>query len=220
MEDIRKPELYKAVVAEFIGTFFLTLAALISDSPFVVALTLGVFVYAIGDISGCNINPVVTVGLVTIRRLPILRGAYYIIAQILGALLARLLAPLVESLPMRYSSGNLFAEFFGSAFLILTVMAVSDKYIPKSSSGVAIGAALAAGLATSKGILNPAIAIAMGLPISPAVWATLLGGIVFALLSRLYGNQKAAQQPSAPTWSRAQSSPGMLFTSDLERNKR
>ncbi len=75
MEDFRKPELHKAALAELIGTFFLTLAALISGSPFVVGLTLAAFVYAIGDISGCNINPAVTVALVTIRRLSPMKGA-------------------------------------------------------------------------------------------------------------------------------------------------
>jgi len=44
---------------------------------------------------------------------------------------------------------------------VLTVVAVYEKNVPKAGSGVAIGAALAAGLLTTKGILNPAVAIAM-----------------------------------------------------------
>ncbi len=199
MEDILKPELHKAALAELVGTFFLTLAALISGSAFAVALTLAAFVYAIGDVSGCNINPAVTIGLMTTRRLPVLKGVYYILAQVIGALLARLVAGLVSPLAPQYVSGNAFAEFFGVAFLILVVMAVTDKYIPKSGSGIAIGAALAAGLVTSKGILNPAVAIAMGLPLSPGVWAALLGGIVFALISRLYAPQNKSQQSSSPS---------------------
>ncbi len=194
MEDFRKPELHKAALAELIGTFFLTLAALISGSPFVVGLTLAAFVYAIGDISGCNINPAVTVALVTVRRLSLLKGAYYIVAQIIGALLARLVAGLVGTLAPQYVAGNVFAEFFGVAFLIVVVMSVSEKYIPKSGSGIAIGAALAAGLVTSKGILNPAVAIAMGQGLTQGLWAPLLAGVVFALLSRLYLSKKAASQ--------------------------
>lgn len=190
MKDFSYSELYKAVIAELIGTFFLALAALLSGSPFAIGLTLTAFVYAIGDISGCHVNPAVTVGLLTRRKLPILWGVAYILAQLVGALLARLVAALINPLPASSASGNIFAEFFGVAFLILTVMAVSDNYVPKPASGVAIGAALAAGLVTSKGILNPAIAVAMGLPLSPGTWAALLGGLVFALVSLLYNARK------------------------------
>ena len=54
---------------------------------------------------------------------------------------------------------------------MLTVVAVSDKYVPRAGTGLAIGAALAAGLVTSKGIINPAIAIAMGQALTPGTWA-------------------------------------------------
>lgn len=194
MKDFGYSKLYKATIAELIGTFFLALAALLSGSPFAVGLTLAAFVYAIGDISGCHVNPAVTVGLLVRRKLPILWGVAYILAQLIGAILARLVAALINPVPASYASGNMFAEFFGVAFLILTVMAVSDNYVPKPGSGVAIGAALAAGLLTSKGILNPAIAVAMGLPLSPATWAALLGGLVFALISLLYSTQKTSPQ--------------------------
>ena len=197
MEDFRKPELHKAALAELVGTFFLTLAALISGSPFVVGLTLAAFVYTIGDVSGCNINPAVTVALVTARRLSLMKGVYYIVVQVIGALLARLVAGLVGTLAPQYVAGNIFAEFFGVAFLIVVVMSASANYIPKSGSGIAIGAALAAGLVTSKGILNPAVAIAMGQGLTQGVWAPLLAGVVFALLSQLYLTKKDASQASA-----------------------
>ncbi|MBA2681019.1 MAG: aquaporin [Ktedonobacteraceae bacterium] len=194
MKDFSYSERYKAIIAELVGTFFLALAALLSGSPFAVGLTLAAFVYAIGDISGCHINPAVTVGLLARRKLPILWGLPYILAQLIGALLARQVAVLINPLPVSYTSGNMFAEFFGVAFLILTVMAVSDGYVPKPASGLAIGAALAAGLVTSKGILNPAIAVAMGLPMSPGTWAAFLGGLVFALISLLYTTRKISYQ--------------------------
>ncbi len=196
MEDFRNPELHKAALAELVGTFFLTLAALISGSPFVVGLTLAAFVYAIGDISGCNINPAVTVALMTVRRLSPMKGVYYIVVQIIGALLARLVAGLVGTLAPQYVAGNIFAEFFGVAFLIVIVISASGKLIPKAGSGIAIGAALAAGLVTSKGILNPAVAIAMGQGLTQGLWAPVLGGVVFALLAQLYAGKKDAAQES------------------------
>ncbi len=198
MEDFRKPELHKAAFAELVGTFFLTLAALISGSPFVVGLTLAAFVYAIGDISGCNINPAVTVALITVRKLSPMKGAYYIVVQIIGALLARLVAGLVGTLAPQYVAGNIFAEFFGVAFLIVVVMSTTKNYIPKAGSGIAIGGALAAGLVTSKGILNPAVAIAMGQGLTQGLWAPLLAGVVFALLSQLYLPKKE-ESPSSTT---------------------
>jgi aquaporin Z len=155
----------KAGLAELVGTFFLALAAMIAGTPYAVGLTLAAFVYAIGTISGCNINPGVTVGLMAGRRLPIVQGILYLIAQVAGALLAREAAVLTVGRLPTYHAGGPWAEGFGFAFLMLTVVAVSDKYVPRAGTGLAIGAALAAGLATSKGIINPAIAIAGGRPL-------------------------------------------------------
>jgi len=73
---------------------------------------------------------------------------------------------------------------------MLSIVAVYEKNVPKSGSGVAIGAALAAGLLTTRGILNPAIAIAMGQTISPGTWAPLLSGVIFTILFRFLANKK------------------------------
>src|ERR671935_2071048 len=96
----------KAGMAELVGTFFLTLAALIAGTPYAVALTLAAFVYAIGTISGCNINPGVTVGLMAGRRLPIGQGVLYLIAQVAGALLAREAAVLTVGRLPAYPAGR------------------------------------------------------------------------------------------------------------------
>lgn len=180
-----KTETLKAALAEGVGALLLTSAALLAGTPYAVALTLGAFVYAVGPISGANLNPAVTIGLVAARRLPISTGLLYIVAQILGALLARLLSPLVSPLGT-YHAGSGVGEFVGFAFLMLTVIAVSDKYVPQSGSGIAIGAALAAGLVVSGGILNPAVAIAMGRTLSAATWAPVLSSLVCVGLFRLY----------------------------------
>jgi|GEM_PF-462802 len=184
----------RAALAEAVGTCFLTLAALTGHTPVAVALTLAAFVYALSDISGCHLNPAVTLGLASARRLPVLTALMYIVAQLAGALLARLLAPQVAPLAAHYASGTAVGEFLGFGFLMLTVIAVSDKYVPRSGSGVAIGAALLAGLLASGGIVNPAIAVAMGQGLSPAGWAPLLSGIAFTGLFLLVAPRK---QPDA-----------------------
>lgn len=178
-------ESFKAALAELVGTFFLTLAALLSGTPYAVGLTLAAFVYAIGDFSGSHLNPAVSVGLITNRSISLSTGVLYVIAQIIGALLARLVGGLMGGLATDYQAAGGLGEFFGFGLLILTIVAVYEKNVPRAGSGVAIGAALAAGLLTTKGILNPAIAIAMNQAISPATWATILSGILFAVLFKL-----------------------------------
>jgi aquaporin Z len=187
----------KAGAAELVGTFFLTLAAMIAGTPYAVGLTLAAFVYAIGTISGCNINPGVTVGLMAGRRLPIVQGILYLIAQVGGALLAREAAvATVGKLPDYHAAGP-WAEGFGFAFLMLTVVAVSDKYVPRAGTGLAIGAALAAGLLTSKGIINPAIAVAMGQALTPGSWAPLVSAVVFTVLFMLVEPKGGPQEQGA-----------------------
>ena len=184
----------RAALAEALGTCFLTLAALTGHTPVAVALALAAFVYALSDISGCHLNPAVTLGLASARRLPVRTALLYIVAQLLGALLARLLAPQVAPLAAHYAPGTAVGEFLGFGFLMLTVIAVSDKYVPRSGSGVAIGAALLAGLLVSGGIVNPAIAVAVGQGLSPAGWAPLLAGLAF---TRLFLLVAPRQQPNA-----------------------
>jgi len=74
------------------------------------------------------------------------------------------------------------------------VVAVSDKWVPKAGGGVAIGAALGAGLLLTNGVLNPAVALAMGLGRSPALWAAALGGVAFAALFDLLSVKQEEKQ--------------------------
>src|SRR5580698_1058215 len=89
--------------AEFIGTFWLVLggcgsAVLAAGFPHLgigfagVALAFGLtlltMAYAIGHISGCHINPAVSVGLWAARRFPAREVLPYIIAQVIGGIIA------------------------------------------------------------------------------------------------------------------------------------
>ena len=184
-----------AALAEMTGTFFLTLVALTVAppiTPYAVGLTLLVFVYAIGSLSGSHINPAVTVGLVASKRFPLIEGVIYIAAQIAGALLARLFAGLglAGKLAEDYKSGSAAAEFIGFGILILVVASTTENKVAKAGSGIAVGGGLLAGLLLSNGILNPAVAIAMGLGSSPAVWITVISGVVFGLLFSLLERAK------------------------------
>lgn len=204
-EDLKKAETYQAVLAELVGTGLLTLAALLAGTPYAVALILAALVYALGPISGAQLNPAVTLGLLVARRQPVVKGALYLLAQVAGALLAAKVAPAIGDVASGgAAAGRPVGEFVGAGLLVLTVVAVSDKWVPKAGGGVAIGAALGAGLLLSNGVLNPAVALAMGLGRSPALWAAALGGVAFAalfdLLSAKQGQenkQEAAEQQPA-----------------------
>ncbi|HYI93883.1 MAG TPA: aquaporin, partial [Bryobacteraceae bacterium] len=92
--------LSRRVTAEFIGTFWLVFggcgsAVIAAAFPQLgigllgVSLAFGLTVltmaYAIGHISGCHLNPAVSLGLVIARRFPASELPAYIIAQLLGA---------------------------------------------------------------------------------------------------------------------------------------
>jgi aquaporin Z len=102
----------KKYAAEFIGTFWLTFAgcgsAVIAAAfPQVgiglvgVSLAFGLSVvtmaYAIGHISGCHLNPAVTVGLTAGGRFPAGQVLPYIIAQVAGAIVAAMLLSMIAS---------------------------------------------------------------------------------------------------------------------------
>src|SRR3954454_2944139 len=85
--------------AEFIGTFVLVLggvgAAVIAGDKignlgvaFAFGLSLLAMAYAVGPISGCHINPAVTLGLLVSKKIEINDAVRYWIAQVLGAIVA------------------------------------------------------------------------------------------------------------------------------------
>ncbi len=223
MRAVITRETGQALGAELVGTGGLTLAALLSGTPYAVALTLAAFVYALGAISGCHLNPAVTVALVATRRLPVTRGALYVLAQVAGALLARLVAGQagVGRLAAHYQAAPAALEFAGCGVLLLTVLAVAHDRAPAAAGGVAIGAALAAGLLMSRGVLNPAVA--MGLALTPATWATLLSGVACAGLFRALTPAAAAGAARAPEGhdgAPERRGPGRAWTSPLGRKRR
>jgi aquaporin Z len=82
-----------AFIAEFIGTFILASVAVHSQGqPLYVGFALIAIVLTIGTLSGSHVNPLVTVGAWATRKITGLRALGYVISQILGALLAYVVA--------------------------------------------------------------------------------------------------------------------------------
>ncbi len=132
----------KAIGAEFFGTFWLVLggcgsAVLSAAFPNVgigllgVALAFGLTVmtmaFAIGHISGCHLNPAVSIGLWAGGRFPAKKLAPYIIAQVLGAIVA---------------GGVLYVIATGKAGFDLAAGFASNGYGDHSPGGYSLPAAL------------------------------------------------------------------------------
>ena len=135
--------LVKKCVAEILGTFVLVTigcgAALHPGTPllnvaFAFGLAITIMVHAIGDISGCHINPMVTLSLYAAKRIPFSDVIPYIVSQVVGAVLAALLlkwlfpgsANLGSTIPAEgISIAQTFViEFIATLLLMFSVLAV------------------------------------------------------------------------------------------------
>lgn len=194
----------QAYVAEFIGTFavvfFGTMSVIVffpvlgmsspTSSFLAIALAHGlilmVMVYSIIHISGCHVNPAVTITAVALKKLQADDGIAYILAQVLGACMAGAVDVLIQpgngglvkfGLPAPQpfiSQSELVAaliELIITFFLMFSYYAVlyTDK-VPAAASGLLIGMTLAADILVA-GPLTGAAA-------NPARW---LGSAVASL---------------------------------------
>ena len=83
------PAFLATLVAEFIGTFLLAAGVVAGQGqPIIVLFLLTAIVLVIGNISGAHVNPLITVGAWATKKISSVRAVGYIIAQVLGAMLA------------------------------------------------------------------------------------------------------------------------------------
>ena len=167
----------KPLFSEFVGTFWLVLggcgsAVLAAAFPELgigfagVALAFGLTVltmaYAIGHISGCHLNPAVSFGLWAGKRFPAKSLAGYIIAQVLGGILAGGVLYFIasgragfdvsagfasngyaEHSPGGYSLGAAFlTEVVMTMMFLVVIMGATDKRAPQGFAPLAIGLCL------------------------------------------------------------------------------
>jgi len=87
--SLRTASLWRAIGAEFIGTFLLASIVIVCQGqPLYVLFGLVGIVLLIGAVSGAHVNPAITVGAWTTKRIGWFRALAYIIAQVLGAIVA------------------------------------------------------------------------------------------------------------------------------------
>jgi aquaporin Z len=163
--------------AEIVGTFWLVLggcgsAVLAAAFPELgigfagVSLAFGLTVltmaFAIGHISGCHLNPAVSVGLWAGGRFPASQLLPYIVAQVIGAILAAGVLYLIASGKAGFSAANGFAsngfgahspggysfvaalvcEVVMTAMFLVVILGATDERAPKGFAPIAIGLAL------------------------------------------------------------------------------
>ena len=198
--------------AEAIGTFWLTFAgcgsAVIAAAfPEVgigllgVALAFGLTVltmaYAIGHISGCHLNPAVTVGLWAGGRFPRQDILPYVVAQVIGAVAAAMTVSFLKGSPQVVAmeldaTRGLLAEILFTFALCYVVLNVATAKGTEGNSfyGLAIGFTVLAGAfavgPVSGGAFNPAVAVgltALGVFKAANIWIYLLGNFGGAALA-------------------------------------
>jgi aquaporin Z len=169
--------LLKRSLAECFGTFWLVFggcgsAVFAAAFPALgigfagVALAFGLTVltmaFAIGHISGCHLNPAITIGLVAGKRFPAKEALPYILAQVVGAIIAAgVLFVIVSGQEGFTTIGNFAANGYGvnspghysllscliaeivlTAFFLLVIMGSTDLRAPKGFAPIAIGLCL------------------------------------------------------------------------------
>lgn len=169
--------LNKRLLAETVGTFWLVFggcgsAVLAAAFPDVgigllgVSLAFGLTVltmaYAIGHVSGCHLNPAVTVGLASGRRFPWSEVVPYVIAQVIGAVIAAAVLYVIASgkegfnLAGGFASNGyaehspggytmvaaLVAEVVLTFMFLMIILGATDSRAPAGFAPIAIGLAL------------------------------------------------------------------------------
>ena len=184
-------------IAEFVGTFALSFVVLAAVSqvlplpvavPVIAGLTLGLFVYTIGGVSGAHINPAVTIGLWSVSKINNRDAVAYLVAQIFAAAVAIVLARTLgmatpEAVPVAFIPPLFFAEAIGAFFFAFGIAAVVFGKVSDQMSGVVIGGSLLLGIliasfAGSAGILNPAVAFALNAVSVMYIVGPIVGAVV------------------------------------------
>ena len=216
---------YKKYLAELIGTgalVFVGCGSAVIAGPqignlgiaFAFGLTVLVMVYAIGPISGCHINPAITIAMLTAGRIKAKDALGYVVAQCVGATLgAGLLLVIAQRhtgytlaanglgqngyrlhSPMGYTLGAcLIADIALTALFLLVIFGSTSKQAPQGFAGLAIGLCLVlihiVGIPIDGTSVNPARslgpALIAGGPALAQVWLFLVAPIVGGILSAL-----------------------------------
>lgn len=183
-------------VGEFIGTYVLAsviLAMLVRTnfeffSAVAAAVVYGAMWLVLGTNGSSNLNPAVTLGLWTMRKVSTVQGIVNIVAQVAAGFAAWGVAQyfLNQTLQKTATGGwdwrVLIAEAVGAAVFCFGYSAAVSKDFDKTKQATVVGLSLLAGILVaslaSNGILNPAVAIT----VRSVSWAYIVGPLVGAVV--------------------------------------
>jgi len=229
----------KRYAAELIGTFVLVFggcgAAVLAGSHIGfsgVALAFGfsllVMVYAIGPVSGCHINPAVTLGLLLSGKFEAKHVPGYVAAQIIGAIVAAaVLLVIAKGNSAGYDPSaagfaangygahspggyNLTAAFVAEVVLtfclVFTVLGTTDIKAPVGFAGIPIGIALVlihlVGIPVTNTSVNPARSIGPAVFVGGwalnQLWLFIVAPLIGAAIASLLYKMAVASEPLVP----------------------
>jgi len=232
--------LLRRCIAEFFGTFWLVFggcgsAVLAAAIPSVgigylgVSLAFGLTVltmaYAIGHISGCHLNPAVTIGLVAGKRFPIKEAGQYIVAQVLGGIAAAGVLYVIftgrDSWDLGGFASNgygahspsgynllacLVAEVVLTFFFLIVILGATDQRAAKGFAPLAIGLCLTLihliGIPVTNLSVNPARstgpAIIVGGWALQQLWLFWIAPLVGAAIAGIFYDAVLAEHEQPP----------------------
>lgn len=218
--------LFKKSVAEFIGTLVLVLVAcgvaavsgcVFPEAGYVAtALAFGLVIvamaYSIGNVSGCHINPAVSIAMLVSGKMTAKEFFAYIVSQFLGALAgAGILAYFMGSTEALGQNGlyngdvvkSLIVEVILTFIFVLAILGVTSKVENSGVAGIVIGLSLVLvhliGIPFTGTSVNPARsfgpALLVGGEALANVWvfivAPLVGGVLAAVVYKFLDSKKA-----------------------------
>lgn len=197
-------DLLKKAVAEVIGTFVLVfvacgVAALTDGDLVPTSLAFGLVIvamaYSVGRVSGCHINPAVSLGCLLAKRMTLKEFFVYVVSQIVGGLLGAvaifgimkmanvpLAATAASNLPINFDSEGATAGTIIGALLVEVVLTCIFVYVILNVTSENSGAGKKAGLIIG---LTLTLVHLVGIPltgtsVNPArSLATALGNLIF-----------------------------------------
>ncbi len=217
------PSNMKLFAAEAVGTCVLMIigpgsAIIASDRigvygvAFAFGLSLLTMAYTIGHVSGCHINPAVTLGFLLSRKLTIVKACYYWVAQLLGAFIGGMILFIIiggggsdkdttgvfaangwgDKIGSNYGLWpTIVVEIFFTALLIFVVLSTTGKGYPAGFGGIAAGFTLAmihlATIPVDNTSVNPARSFGAAIFSSWSAVGQLWAFIVFPLIGGVLG---------------------------------